>query len=306
MAGNGPLLVADIPAEVLKIFSRDALIAALPQLYFRQFVDVKSEASQPGTTIQFTRLGALPKGGNLATEVATVPKNKYTDSAVTIEVKEYANAIQFSKLAMESSFRNLMTDAATLLGRDYGIVVDDVIRDVYLATANKLYCGGTVSAPVEGSANADVAIPFSTWAVREMVETLKTMNAPMVTRGNSQFYVCVAHPHQLKALRADSQWFDAYKYTSPENIFMGEAGRFEGMVFLETTQMPIIAGAGAGSADVYRAVAFGANAVGFGEKIPFNLVEDGIEDFGRMISIGWYSMFGAGILNDYIVEARTL
>ena len=70
--------------------------------------------------------------------------------------------------------------------------------------------------------------------------------------------------------------------------------------------MPILAGAGAGSADVFRAVMWGGEPVGFAETVPFGLVNDGVEDFGRMVSIGWYSIFGVGIIQDYIVEIDTV
>ena len=76
-------------------------------------------------------------------------------------------------------------------------------------------------------------------------------------------------------------------------------------MFIETTQMPITTGAGAGGIDVYAAVMFGDRAVGFGETVPLEIVTDGIQDFGRFLALGWYSIFGAGIINDYIVEIRT-
>lgn len=300
------LTVSELPNEILTIYSREAIFAAYPQLYFRQFVDVKSEYKEPGETVQFLKLANMNVGGEqLADELTPIQKEKYSDSTVSITANEYGKAIQYSKRAMEASFRNLMEDASVLLGRNYGQVLDGVLRDAYLATSNKIYSAGAVGAEVEGANTGDVATPFSAWGVKQAVEDLRTMNAPMITRGNEQVYVCIAHPHQLRNLRDDSHWINAYKYTSPDNIWNGEAGKYEGVVFLETTQMPILAGQGAGGANVYRSVVFGANAVGFGETVPFGLVNDGIEDFGRLVSIGWYSIFGAGIINDYIVELQT-
>lgn len=298
------MLVADLPNEILTIYSRDAMFAAMPQLYFRNFVEVKSEFREPGETVQFLKINNLPLGGQLANETTPIPKQKYTDSIVQITVKEYANAVQFSKRAMEASFRNLMQDASNLLGRDYGLVMDKVCRDAFLATANKQYMA-TASSEGINDAAVTAAGKLTTYAIKNAVETLKTMNAPLVQRGGDQTYICVAHPHQLRGLRDDSAWIEAHKYVTPDRMYNGECGRYENVVFLETTQMPILTGVGDDGIDVYQCAIFGAGTVGFGETVPFGLVNDGIEDFGRLVSIGWYSIFGAGIINDYIIDIHT-
>jgi N4-gp56 family major capsid protein len=295
------LTTGDIPNEILTIYSREAIFAAFPNLYFRQFVKVKNEfQNEPGETVQFLKLGNLPKGGQLASETNPIPKNKYSDSTVSIQVREYGNATQISRRALEASFRPMLQDASVLLGRDYGLVLDEVCRDAFLSVANKQYGGG-----VAGTANIASGSTFKTSEIKDAVETLKTLNVPMMTRGNDQHYVAIAHPHQLRSLRDDNAWIEAHKYANPENIYNGEAGRYENVVFLETTQMPILPAAGASSQDIYRAVLFGADAVGFGETVPFQLLNDGIEDFGRLVSIAWYSIFGAGVINDYGVEIQT-
>jgi N4-gp56 family major capsid protein len=121
-----------------------------------------------------------------------------------------------------------------------------------------------------------------------------------------QFYICVAHPHQLRSIRDDNDWKHSHEYVNPTNIYNGEVGRYENVLFIETTQQRIQVGAGNGGADVYQAMFMGARSVGFAETVPMELVTDGIEDFGRFISLGWYTIMGAGIINDYLVENYTL
>lgn len=301
---QGTMLVGDLPHQILTIYSRDAIFSAMPQMYFKNFVTVKQDwQREPGETVQFLKVANIPQGGELPSELSPIPKQKYSDSVVPITVKEHGNAIQFSKRALEASFRNLMQDAATLLGRDYGIVSDAVCRDAYLSTANKIYLKTN---GVHGTGTSDVEAPFDTVVVKDAVEILKTLNAPLVQRAQQQVLICIGHPHVMRSLRNDSKWIEAYKYVSPQNMWNGESGMFEGVVFLETTQMPILVGAGAGDKDVYRTVVFGADCVGFGETVPFGLVNDGVQDFGRLVSIGWYSIFGAGLINDYAVEIQTL
>ena len=304
------MLMSDIPNEVLTVFSRDALFEAMPQMYFRGFCDFKSQlGAEPGETIQFLKVNNLALGGRLLSETDPIPKQKYSDSIVSISVNEYGNAVQISKRALEASFRDMMKDAAILLGRDYGKVVDSVCRDAFLTTANKQYMTATTDghpANGEGAGLGNTNGAMSAYAIKNAIESLKTINAPMVTRGGDQFYVCVAHPHQIRSLRDDSAWINAAHYAAPQLLFNGEVGRFENVVFLETTQMPILAGQGAGAADVYRAVLWGGTPVGFAETVPFGLVNDGVEDFGRLVSIGWYSIFGVGLIQDYIIEIDTV
>lgn len=295
------LATGDIPNEILTIYSREAIFAAYPNLYFRQFVKVKQEfKNEPGETVQFLKLNNLPKGGALASETSPIPKNKYSDSIVSVSVQEYGNATQISRRALEASFRPMLQDAAVLLGRDYGLVQDEACRDAFLATTNKQYAGG-----VGGTSSIQDTSLFKVSEVKDAVETLKTLNAPMLVRGNDQHYVCIAHPHQLRDLRDDTAWIEAHKYANPQNIYNGEAGRIENVVFLETTQIPTSTTLGADSQAIYRAVLFGADMVGFGETVPMQLANDGVEDFGRLVSIAWYSIFGAGLINNYGVEIQT-
>lgn len=296
------MVTADIPNQIFTIYSREAMFSALPNLYFRQFVKVKQEfQKEPGETVQFLKIDELTEGNEkLSSETTPISKEKYTDNVVSITVNEYGKATQISRRALEASFRPMMKDAATLLGRNYGKTVDRVCRDAFLTTANKQYAKG-----VANTAAVAAGSVFSTDEVKDAVQTLKELNAPMIVRGSDQHYACVATPGQLRKLRDDKNWIEAHRYANPENIYNGEAGRYENVVFLETTQMPTIKGTEASPVDVDRAVIFGDSAVGFGETVPFGLTDDGVEDFKRLFSLAWYSIFGAGLINDYAVEIQT-
>lgn len=293
--------LSTIPNEILTVYSREAILQAQPLYIFRNFVDYKEQLGlEPGNTIQFLKLNNISQGGQLPDEFTPIPRQVMTQSIVQIVVKEFANAVQVTRFAATSSFRDLMADASVLLGRDYALVLDSYLRDIYLTSGNVQYAGGNVNdAAITGT---DV---FNTQEIKDAVETLKTLNVPPVFRGGDPVYICVAHPHQLRNLRDDKDWINARVYVDPTDVYTGEVGRYENVVFIETTQMPISTGAGFGGIDVYAACMFGDRAVGFGETVPLEIVTDGIQDFGRFVSIGWYSIFGADIINDYIVQMRT-
>ncbi len=50
--------------------------------------------------------------------------------------------------------------------------------------------------------------------------------------------------------------------------------------------------------NIYQAIVFGDAFYGFAESLPVELRDNGVEDFGRKRSLGWYSIFGTGILHD--------
>lgn len=293
--------ISTIPNEILTVYAREAILKAQPLFVFRNFVDYKEQLGlEPGKLIQFLKLNNITAGGKLADEFTPMPVQAMTQSIVQIPVFEFGNAVQVTRFAATSSFRDLMADAAVLLGRDYALVLDSYIRDTFLTTANIQYAGGHVADGGITTANV-----FNTAEIKDAVETLKTLNVPPVYRGGDPVYICVAHPHQLRTLRDDTNWINARVYVDPIDVYTGEVGRYENVIFIETTQMPITVGTGASGQNIYSACMFGDRAVGFGETVPLELVTDGVQQFGRFLSLGWYSVFGAGIINDYIVHIRT-
>lgn len=294
-------VLASIPDEILPVYAQEAILAAQPLYVYRNFVEYKQQLGiEPGKTIQFLKLSDLTGGGALSSEFEPVFKEAMSESTVSITVFEAAGAVQVSRAALTASFRDVMSDAAVLLGRRFAKYLDTYLRDIFSGTANELYAGGAVN-----EAAIAAGSDFDTEVIKDAAEILKTMNAPTLFRNGDQHYVCVAHPHQLRTLRDDTAWQNARQYVDPRDIYNGEVGRYENVVFIETTQQGIDSGAGAGGIDIYKALFMGGRAVGYAETVPMELVTDGVEEFGRFISLGWYTIHGAAILNDYLVEAFT-
>ena len=297
----GTIQAATIPNEILTVYAREAILQAQPMFIFKNFVEHKEQLGvEPGNTIRFLIMNNIAKGGRLPDEMTPVPRQTMTSSTVELRVYEFANSIQFTRFAATSSYRDLLEDAALQLGRDYALVIDEYLRDIYLATANVQWATGkTMDSQIAAGG------VFNTAEIKDAVETLKTLNIPPVYRNGQGDYICAAHPHQLRTLRDDVFWREARQYVNPADMYAGEVGRYEGVVFIETTQMPITPGVGSGGIDIYSAIMFGDRAVGYAETVPLELVTDGFKDFGRFIDIGYYTVAGAGIVNDFILEIRT-
>ena len=62
---------------------------------------------------------------------------------------------------------------------------------------------------------------------------LATKNVPRL----GETYVAFIHPHQSRRLRDTPEWIEVTKYAAPGNFMLGEIGRLDDVVFIETTQV---------------------------------------------------------------------
>lgn len=299
MAGTTDL--AALVNQVIPVVNQDAILEAQPNFVFRKFVEEKTNLRrEAGRQINFYKINNLTQGKKIDDEYTPMPRSSLSSSTVTLTTYEFGNSIQYTRQIVEASFRDVMEDAGTQLGRDYAQVMDNYLRDTFLQSTSVQWAGGVAA----DNLIADGSV-FNTAEIKDAVEALKVLNvAPFMRNGQSN-YICIAHPSQLRKLRDDSAWINARQYVDPSDIYAGEVGRYENVIFFETTQMPVTPTASATGKDVYSAVLFGERAVGYAEQIPMEIVTDGPQDFNRFVSLGWYTVAGATIINDNIIHMRT-
>ena len=284
-----------IPASIRAVYSREIIRQAQPRLRFSQFAKKKTDLSTlPGGAIKFTKYSSIAKGGKL-TEGVNMNEKAMSNSEVTIPVEEYGNAVKVSEKAIQLSVHNELGEASISLANDMALVLDEALRDTSLLTTNQVYGGTAVNA-----AGLTVGAGFTTKTIKDAVESLSTNNAPKI---EGQYYICIAHPHQLRQLRDDTNWVNAHSYVGVDNIYQGEVGMYEGVRFVETTQMPSNSAAeslakfGVNVA-TWEAVIFGENSYAWAEALPVEMRDNGVEDYGRMHGIAWYAIWGFGLIEE--------
>lgn len=295
-----------IPQAVRDFYSREVMFQAQPRLRFLQFAKVKRDLQAVrGKSIVFVKYGNLVGGGSLEESDVLTPEGM-TTSEVTVPVKEQGNAVQVTEYLLRTSLLDVLGDASKLLANNMAVVLDTQFRDTVLLTPNVVYGNGAASA-----AAMDATSVFNTKTVKDAIETLATNNAPRI---NGDYYVCIAHPHQLRQLRDDSNWVNANTYMGRRQLYLGEVGMYEGCIFIETTQMPKLDaaalaekyGQGITITEGYEAVFFGDNAYAWGVALDVELRDDGVVELGRKHTLGWYGIWGTGILEaKNIVKALT-
>lgn len=295
-----------IPQAVRDFYSREVLFQAQPRLRFAQFAKVKRDLQAVrGKSIVFVKYGNLSGGGSLEESDVLTPEGM-TTSEIIVPVKEQANSIQVTEYLLRTSLLDVLGDASKLLANNMAIVLDGQFRDTVLKTTNVVYGGDATSADDIAAGDG-----FTTKTVKDAVETLATNNAPRI---NGDYYVCIAHPHQLRQLRDDPNWINANTYMGRRQLYIGEVGMYEGCIFIETTQMPKLSqaevkakyGGTPSITEGYEAVFFGDNAYAWGIALDVELRDDGVVELGRKHTLGWYGIWGTGIIEEKnIVKALT-
>lgn len=310
--GNG------LSPAIQTLWSKEILFQAMPILRFEQFAVKKTELGvTPGLTVNFMRYNNLGQATQLV-EGIRLQTNPLTASQFSITVAEQGYAVAVSEMLLNASFDDVMASASRLLGRNMALYLDVSARDTLLQASSEIYGyqkdTGALNNQVyynpgtKGTSRASLTGDFflTSQTVYDAVETLATKNVPRL----GETYVCFVHPHQSRWLRNDPQFIEMTKYAAPGNFMMGEIGRLNDVVFIETTQVKRTpngagtgytadtAGVGNGTADRYDAIFIGDNAFGHAISLPVELRDGGILDFGREHALAWYAIWGLGLITD--------
>ena len=292
------------------IWSKEILFQSMPILRFEQFAVKKTELGvMPGLTVNFMRYNNLGDASQL-TEGVRMETNALSASQFSITVAEQGYAVAVSELLLNASFDDVMASSSRLLGRNMAKYLDVSARDTLL-TASSVIFGHTaptgaitpVSPYDAGTVSANRAGLTGTYymrmeTIKDGVETLATKDVPRL----GETYVCFVHPHQSRRLRDTPEWIEVSKYAAPGNFMLGEIGRINDVVFIETTQTKkTVNGAGGGTADLYQSVMMGDNAFGHAISLPVELRDGGVLDFGREHALAWYAIWGFGLITDSAV-----
>jgi len=290
-----------IPQAVRDFYSKEVLFMAQPRLRFLQFAKVKEDLTAVrGKSIVFVKYGNLPGGGALAESDQLIPQGLST-SEIDVPVTEQANSIQVTEYLLRTSLLDVLGDASRLLANNMAVTLDGQFRDTILLNSTNVLLGGQgTTTPPANFAALTTGDGLDTATIKNAVELLSTNNAP---KFQNEYYVCFAHPHQLRQLRDDSAWIEANKYMGRRQLYLGEVGMYEGVIFIETTQMTVNTSAQTdakygttGGPVTYEAALFGENAFAWAVALPVELRDDGVVELGRKHTLGWYGIWGSALL----------
>ena len=178
------------------------------------------------------------------TEGVTPEGRKLSATALEAEVNQYGDFVCLSDVLDLTAIDNNVLEATKAVGRQAGLTLDTITRNVLQSGTNVYYCPKAAAngqtTPVTDRSGLDKTCVLTVDVVKKVAAMLKAANAPRIAGD----YVCILHPYVAYDIMSDPHWEDMHKYCSPENMYEGEIGRIAGVRFVETSEAAVYKGAG--------------------------------------------------------------
>ena len=235
-------LLDGLSAEMKTFYDMTLIDEAQSNLVHDQFGQKRPIPKNGGKTIEFRKFAPLAKATTPITEGVTPDGKSLEVSTITAEVAQYGDYITQSDVLELTSLDNTILEATKLLGRQAGVTLDTVVRDILHAGTNVTYCpkvaaDGSETA-VTSRSGLDATCQLTVKVVQKVVAKLRAQNAPTI--GGK--YVAIIHPYVAYDLMRDPEWIDAHKYANPTNLYEGEIGEVAGVRFVQTTEAKVYEG----------------------------------------------------------------
>ena len=301
-------LLSGLTAEMKTFYDMTLIDEAQANLVHDQFGQKRPIPKNGGKTIEFRKFAALTKALTPLTEGVTPDGKGLTVSTITATVSQYGDYITQSDVLELTSLDNTILEATKLLGRQAGLTLDTIVRNVMQSGTNVTYCPKVAADGAETSvtsrAGLDDSCQLTVKVLQQVVAKLRAQNAPTI---NGK-YVAIIHPYVAYDLMRDPEWQDAHKYAKPENLYEGEIGEVAGIRFVQTSEAKIYSGG------VFGTLVFGDGAYGVTE-ITGGGLETIVKQKGsagtadpldQRSSVGWKAMKTAELLiPQYLVRVES-
>lgn len=317
-------LLDGLSAEMKTFYDMTLIDEAGPQLVHDQFGQKRPIPANGGKTIEFRKFSPLAKAMTPLTEGVTPSGSDLNVTSITATVAQYGDFIVQSDVLELTALDNTILEATKLLGKQAGMTLDTVVRNVLNSGTNVTYCpkidaSTGAETAVTSRANLDLTAKLTVDVVQQVVAKLRAQNAPTINGD----YVAIIHPYVAYDLMRDSEWIDAHKYAAPENLYNGEIGKISGVRFVQSTEAkvwrdntcPAQSGASPAYYGVFSTIFLGEGAYGVTEITGGGLEtivkqkgSSGTADpLNQRSSVGWKALKTAEILvNNYMVRVESM
>ncbi len=304
-----------LSSEMKTFYDLTLIDEAQASLVHDQFGQKRPIPVGSGKTIEFRKFAPLAKATTPLTEGVTPSGNNLSVSTVTATVSQYGDYVTQTDMLELTAIDNTVVEAAKLLGRQAGLTLDTVVRNVLQAGTNVTYCpkiaaDGTED-EVTSRANLDATAQLTVDVVQQVVAKLRAQNAPTI--GGK--YIAIIHPYVAYDLMRDPEWVAAHKYGKPDALYAGEIGEIAGVRFVQTTEAKVYKGEGCPEGlAVFGSLFFGDGAYGVtdigGGGLEIIVKQKGsggtADPLDQRSSVGWKAIKTAELLvPNYLVRVES-
>jgi len=220
-----------------------------------------------------------------------------TDTQVSVTLNEYGNAVTTTTKLRVTSFLNVETDKATLIGMNMGQSADLIARNTFQGGDNVIYSDATSTQTNAARTDLLAADILEARDVEQAAARLKNANTPPI---DGTHYVGIIHPYvakDFKGATGSGTWRAPKEYADTSNLYTGEIGLWAGVRWVETPNAAQWTDGGSGGIDAFGTLIIGkqawAKGIGVDYEVRIGPVTDKLK---RFRPIGWYGLVGYGFL----------
>jgi N4-gp56 family major capsid protein len=269
-----------------------------PLSRYRQFCDIKEgKGTGKGELFNWNVYSDVQTDGAALVETTAMPETNYTITQGTLTVTEYGNSVPFTKKLDDLSKQPVKEVINKVLKNDARKTLDRAAYAQFAATRVTLApTGGNSATAVSletGAVGAESAITNNAAMTAAHVKAIADlMKERDITPFFQDDYFSIARPTTLRPFKNELEAIHKYVESGMQLIYNGETGRYEGIRFVEQTNVPTKAWSNALSDEAFF---FGADTVAEAIVEPEQIRGKIPTDFGRSRGIAWYYLGGFGI-----------
>jgi N4-gp56 family major capsid protein len=286
--------------------SRKLRTALQPMVRFRQFCDAKEAFGLGiGDTFNWNIYSDVQQAGGSLAESQVMPETNFTITQNSLKVVEYGNSVPFTKKLDDLSEQPVTEIIHKVLKNDARKVLDTAAYNQFNSTPLRVWATSTSSLLVNtnGTVSGTNSVLTNT-LVKAIADYMAEQNIPAFDGVN---YLSIFRPTPLRTFKNNLEGINQYTPEGWHVIMNGEKGRYEGIRFVEQTNVPLATNSlGNTFAATDRGFFFGSDTVTEAFAIPEEIRGKIPTDYGRSRGIAWYAELGFGIAHTEVPGARIL
>ncbi len=281
--------------------SRKLRTALQPMVRYRQFCDAKEAFGLGiGQIFNWNIYSDVATAGGALVENQTMPETNFTITQNSLTITEYGNSVPFTKKLDDLSEHPVTEIIHKVLKNDARKVLDTAAYNQFNLTPIRIQSTSSTSYTLttNGTVAGTASSALYTSHVKAIADYMAEANIPAFDGVN---YLSVFRPTALRNMKNNLEGIHQYTPEGWHVIMNGEKGRYEGVRFIEQTNI-----ASQGWANTDRGFFFGSDTVCEAFAIPEEIRGKIPTDYGRSRGIAWYAELGFGIAHTEIPGTRIL
>lgn len=291
--------------------SRKLRTAVQPMVRFRQFCDAKEAFGLGiGDTFHWNVYSDVAVGGAALVENQPMPETNFTITQASATVTEYGNSVPFTKKLDDLSEQPVTEIIHRVLKNDARRVLDTAAYNQFNATPVRITpnSSGTLLTVVTNGTVTATGTGLTNTSAKAVADYLAEQNVPTFDGVN---YIAIFRPTPLRGFKNTLETINQYTPEGWHVIMNGEKGRYEGIRYVEQTNVPLALTAG-GAAWASNALSnndrgffFGSDTVAEVFAIPEEIRGKIPTDYGRSRGIAWYAELAFGLAHTEVNYGNT-